>query len=65
MMNKINAKLWIECLLMTLDEKGYIVERVMDDFVQVFDKSGKLILTGDFESAQPYEEFLAKVGAMR
>ena len=51
MMNEINAKLWIECLLMTLDEKGYIVERVMDDFVQVFDKSGKLILTGNFESA--------------
>ena len=65
MMNEINAKLWIECLLMTLDEKGYIVERVMDDFVQVFDKSGKLILMGNFESAQPYEEFLAKVGAMR
>lgn len=65
MMNEINAKLWIECLLMTLDEKGYIVERVMDDFVQVFDKSGKLILTSNFESAQPYEEFLAKVGAMR
>lgn len=65
MINEISAKLWIECLLMTLDEKGYIVERVMDDFVQVFDKSGKLILTGNFESAQPYEEFLAKVGAMR
>ena len=48
MMNETNAKLWIECLLMTLDEKGYIVERVMDDFVQVFDKSGRLILTGNF-----------------
>ena len=65
MMNEANAKLWIECLLMTLDEKGYIVERVMDDFVQVFDKSGKVILTGNVESAQPDDEFLAKVGAMR
>ena len=32
MMKEINAK------LMALDEMGYIVERIMDEFVQIFDK---------------------------
>ena len=56
MMKEINAK------LMALDEMGYIVERIMDEFVQIFDKSGKLILTSDFKSVRPYEELLTRVG---
>ena len=55
MMKEINAK------LMALDEMGYIVERIMDELVQIFDKNGKLILTGDFKSVRPYEELLARV----
>lgn len=55
MMKEINAK------LMALDEMGYIVERIMDEFVQIFDKNGKLILAGDFKSVRPYEELLARV----
>ena len=59
MMKEINAK------LMALDEMGYIVERIMDEFVQIFDKSGKLILTGDFKSVRAYEELLARVSEKR
>ena len=59
MMKEINAK------LMALDEMGYIVERIMDEFVQIFDKSGKLILTGDFKSVRSYEELLARVSEKR
>lgn len=55
MMKEINAK------LMALDEMGYIVERVMDEFVQIFDENENLILTGDFKSVQPYEELLKQV----
>lgn len=55
MMKEINAK------LMALDEMGYIVERIMDEFVQIFDKNGKLILTGNFKSICPYEELLTRV----
>lgn len=55
MMKEINAK------LMALDEMGYIVERVMDEFVQIFDENENLILTGDFKSVQPYEELLKRV----
>ena len=59
MMKEINAK------LMALDEMGYIVERIMDEFVQIFDKDGKLILTGDFKTVRPYEELLTRVGEKR
>ena len=59
MMKEINAK------LMALDEMGYIVERIMDKFVQIFDKNGKLILAGDFKSVRPYEELLARVSEKR
>ena len=59
MMKEINAK------LMALDEMGYIIERIMDELVQVFDKNGKLILTGDFKSVRPYEELLARVSGKR
>ena len=59
MMKEINAK------LMALDEMGYIVERIMDEFVQIFDKSGKLILTSDFKSVRPYEELLTQVSEKR
>ena len=55
MMNEINK------MLMALDEMGFIVERVMDEFVQIFDKNENLILTGDFKSVQPYEELLKRV----
>lgn len=55
MVKEINAK------LMALDEMGYIVERVMDEFVQIFDENENLILTGDFKSVQPYEELLKRV----
>ena len=55
MMNKINE------MLMALDEMGFIVERVMDEFVQIFDENENLILTGDFKSVQPYEELLKRV----
>lgn len=55
MIKEINAK------LMTLDEMGYIVERIMDEFVQIFDKNENLILTGDFKSVQSYEELLKRV----
>lgn len=55
MMNKINK------MLMALDEMGFIVERVMDEFVQIFDENENLILTGDFKSVQPYEELLKQV----
>ena len=54
MMKEINAK------LMALDEMGYIIERIMDEFVQIFDKNGKLILTDDFKSVRPYEELLTR-----
>ena len=50
---------------MALDEMGYIVERIMDEFVQIFDKNGKLILTGDFKSVRPYGELLARVSEKR
>ena len=55
MMNEING------MLMALDEMGFIVERVMDEFVQIFDENENLILTGDFKSVQPYEELLKRV----
>lgn len=55
MMNKINE------MLMALDEMGFIVERVMDEFIQIFDENENLILTGDFKSIQPYEELLKRV----
>lgn len=55
MMKEINAK------LMALDEMGFIVERVMDEFVQIFDENENLILTGDFKSVQPYEELLKQI----
>ena len=55
MMNEINK------MLMALDEMGFIVERVMDKFVQIFDENENLILTGDFKSVQPYEELLKRV----
>ena len=59
MMNKINE------MLMALDEMGFIVERVMDEFVQIFDENENLILTGDFKSVQPYEELLKRVSNER
>lgn len=59
MMNGINK------MLMALDEMGFIVERVMDEFVQIFDENGNLILTGDFKSVQPYEELLKRVSNER
>lgn len=59
MMNEINK------ILMALDEMGFIVERVMDEFVQIFDKNENLILTGDFKSIQPYEELLKRVSNER
>lgn len=55
MMNEINK------MLMALDEMGFIVERVMDEFIQIFDENENLILTGDFKSVQPYEELLKRV----
>lgn len=55
MMNEINE------MLMAPDEMGFIVERVMDEFVQIFDENENLILTGDFKSVQPYEELLKRV----
>lgn len=55
MMNEINK------MLMALDEMGFIIERVMDEFVQIFDENENLILTGDFKSIQPYEELLKRV----
>lgn len=55
MMNEINE------MLMALDEMGFIIERVMDEFVQIFDGNENLILTGDFKSVQPYEELLKRV----
>ena len=54
-MNEINE------MLMALDEMGFIVERVMDEFVQIFDENENLILTADFKSVQPYEELLKRV----
>lgn len=59
MMNEINK------MLMALDEMGFIVERVMDEFVQIFDENENLILTGDFKSVQPYEELLKLVSNER
>lgn len=59
MMNGINK------MLMALDEMGFIVERVMDEFVQIFDENENLILTGDFKSVQPYEELLKRVSSER
>lgn len=59
MMNEINK------MLMALDEMGFIVERVMDEFVQIFDENENLILTGDFKSVQPYEELLKRVSNER
>lgn len=59
MMNEINE------MLMALDEMGFIVERVMDEFVQIFDENGDLILTGDFKSVQPYEKLLKRVSNER
>lgn len=59
MMNKINE------MLMALDEMGFIVERVMDEFVQIFDENENLILTGNFKSVQPYEELLKRVSNER
>lgn len=55
MMNEINE------ILMVLDEMGFIIERVMDEFVQIFNENENLILTGDFKSVQPYEELLKRV----
>lgn len=55
MMNEINE------MLMALDEMGFIVERVMDEFVQIFNENENLILTADFKSVQPYEELLKRV----
>ena len=59
MMNEINE------MLMALDEMGFIVERVMDEFVQIFDENENLILTGDFKLVQPYEELLKRVSNER
>lgn len=59
MMNEINK------MLMALDEMGFIVERVMDEFVQIFDENENLILTGDFKSVQPYEELLKRISNER
>ena len=59
MTNEINE------MLMTLDEMGFIVERVMDEFIQIFDENENLILTGDFKSVQPYEELLKRVSNER
>lgn len=59
MMNKINE------MLMALDEMGFIVERVMDEFVQIFDENENLILTGDFKSVQPYEKLLKRISNER
>ena len=59
MMNKINE------MLMALDEMGFIVERVMDEFIQIFDENENLILTGDFKSVQLYEELLKRVSNER
>lgn len=59
MMNEINE------MLMALDEMGFIVERVMDKFVQIFDENENLILTGDFKSVQLYEELLKRVSNER
>lgn len=59
MTNEINE------MLMALDEMGFIVERVMDEFVQIFDENGDLILTGDFKTVQPYEELLKRVSNER
>ena len=59
MIKEINTK------LMALDEMGYIIERIMDEFVQIFDKNGKLILTSDFKSVRPYEELLTQVSEKR
>lgn len=59
MMNEINE------IMMALDEMGFIVERVMDEFVQIFDKNGKLILAGNFKSVRPYEELLTRVSEKR
>lgn len=55
MMNEINE------MLMALDEMGFIIERAMDEFVQIFDENENLILTGDFKSVQPYEELLKRI----
>lgn len=55
MMNEINE------MLMALDEMGFIIERVMDEFVQIFDENENLILTGDFKLVQPYEELLKRI----
>lgn len=55
MMNEINE------MLMALDEMGFIIERVMDEFVQIFDENENLILTGDFKSVQSYEELLKRI----
>ena len=59
MTNEINE------MLMALDEMGFIVERVMDKFVQIFDENENLILTGDFKSVQLYEELLKRVSNER
>lgn len=59
MMNEINK------MLMALDEMGFIIERVMDEFVQIFDENENLILTGDFKSVQPYEELLKRISNER
>lgn len=59
MMNEINK------MLMALDEMGFIVERVMDEFVQIFDENENLILTGDFKSVQPYEKLLKRISNER
>lgn len=59
MTNEINK------MLMALDEMGFIVERVMDKFVQIFDENENLILTGDFKSVQLYEELLKRVSNER
>ena len=59
MMNEINE------MLMALDEMGFIVERVMDKFVQIFDENENLILTGDFKSVQLYKELLKRVSNER
>ena len=59
MMNEING------MLMALDEMGFIVERVMDEFIQIFDENENLILTGDFKSVQPYEELLKRISNER
>lgn len=59
MTNEINE------MLMALDEMGFIVERVMDEFVQIFDEDENLILSGDFKTIQPYEELLKRVSNER